>query len=231
MSDDLNKEGLFKVWNKVWTLVKKITGDVDINGKGDLQTQINDIQSKMSNNNVDVNALAPTFNDATTLDKIKSGDRMDTAFGKIAKAMTDLVNHLKDNDNPHKVTKETIGLGNVENVSVANMSTPLSTITKLKAIVKTYKSVTVPTSAFVAYTASLDYETQIINDYPYKADIELDGITAEHAARISFAPEDMADGVYAPFVNTLEGKIRIYSNAVPVSSLVLPTITAIRKEA
>ena len=46
MSEKLNKEGLTKVWLKVWTLVKTLTGDVDVSGKGTLQTQINNLSLK-----------------------------------------------------------------------------------------------------------------------------------------------------------------------------------------
>lgn len=46
MSEKLNKEGLTKVWLKVWTLVKTLTGDVDVSGKGTLQAQINNLSVK-----------------------------------------------------------------------------------------------------------------------------------------------------------------------------------------
>lgn len=46
MSEKLNKEGLTKVWLKVWTLVKTLTGDVDVSGKGTLQAQINNLSLK-----------------------------------------------------------------------------------------------------------------------------------------------------------------------------------------
>lgn len=45
--EKLNKEGLKKVWLKFWSLLKVIVGDVDVEGKGDLQTQINDIDQKV----------------------------------------------------------------------------------------------------------------------------------------------------------------------------------------
>ena len=46
MSEKLNKEGLTKVWLKVWTLVKTLTGEVDVSGKGTLQAQINNLSAK-----------------------------------------------------------------------------------------------------------------------------------------------------------------------------------------
>ena len=41
--EKLDKEGLRKVWLKIWSLLKLLVGDVDVTGKGDLQTQINNI--------------------------------------------------------------------------------------------------------------------------------------------------------------------------------------------
>lgn len=49
MGDEkLDKNGLIKVWLKIWTLIKLIVGDVDIVGKGDLQTQINNMGKRVS---------------------------------------------------------------------------------------------------------------------------------------------------------------------------------------
>lgn len=45
--EKLNKEGLKKVWLKIWTLLKLLVGDVDVSGKGDLQTQINNMGRKV----------------------------------------------------------------------------------------------------------------------------------------------------------------------------------------
>ena len=45
--EKLNKEGLKKVWLKFWSLLKVIVGDVDVEGKGDLQTQVNSIEKNL----------------------------------------------------------------------------------------------------------------------------------------------------------------------------------------
>ncbi len=48
MEDEkLNKNGLAKVWLKFWTLLKVLVGDVDVTGKGDLQTQIDKIDIRV----------------------------------------------------------------------------------------------------------------------------------------------------------------------------------------
>lgn len=65
--------------------------------------------------NVATNDQTPTFTESTTLTKLVSGEKLSVAFGKISKAITDLINHIENKNNPHKVTKTQVGLGNVGN--------------------------------------------------------------------------------------------------------------------
>lgn len=65
--------------------------------------------------NVATNDQTPTFTESTTLTKLTSGEKLSVAFGKISKAITDLINHIENKNNPHKVTKTQVGLGNVGN--------------------------------------------------------------------------------------------------------------------
>ena len=55
-----------------------------------------------------------TYTEASTLTNLASGDILSTAFGKIKKAITDLIAHIANKSNPHGVTKDQIGLGKVE---------------------------------------------------------------------------------------------------------------------
>lgn len=96
-------------------------------------------------------------------------------------------------------------------------------------VTKVYMEVVVEAANWETYTASLTGEEDIVTEYPYKADIALAGITAEHCAKISFAPADIADGVYAPYNNTQAGKLRIYANAKPIEALTIPTIYAVKE--
>lgn len=43
----LDKNGLMRVWLKIWTLLKLLVGDVDVDGKGDLQTQIDNLDNRV----------------------------------------------------------------------------------------------------------------------------------------------------------------------------------------
>ena len=97
-------------------------------------------------------------------------------------------------------------------------------------VVKIYTNTSVAASAWGTYTASLDNEAAIIAEgYTYKADITLSGITAAHAAKVCFAPAEIQDGVFAPYVNSQAGKIRIYANSKPIAAITIPTIYAVKK--
>lgn len=72
--------------------------------------------------NIATNDQTPTFTESTTLTKLTSGEKLSVAFGKISKAITDLINHIANKNNPHEVTKTQVGLGNVPNVSTNNQT-------------------------------------------------------------------------------------------------------------
>lgn len=73
--------------------------------------------------NVATNDQTPTFTAAASMAPLASGEKLTTAFAKIAKAITDLIAHIGNKSNPHAVTKAQVGLGNVPNVAT-NSQTP-----------------------------------------------------------------------------------------------------------
>lgn len=75
--------------------------------------------------NVSTNDQTPTFTPASTLETLSPGEKISALFGKIAKAIIDLISHIGNKSNPHGVTKDQIGLGNVDNT--ADNSKPVST--------------------------------------------------------------------------------------------------------
>lgn len=78
--------------------------------------------------NVTTNDQTPTYTPATSLTGLTSGEKISLAFGKIAKAITDLISHIGNKSNPHSVTKSQVGLSNVDNTSDVNK--PVSTAQK-----------------------------------------------------------------------------------------------------
>lgn len=59
--------------------------------------------------NVATDDQTPTYTAASTLAALKSGEKLSVAFGKIAKAISDLISHLANKANPHKVTAAQAG--------------------------------------------------------------------------------------------------------------------------
>lgn len=59
--------------------------------------------------NAATNDLTPTYTEASALVGMKSGEKLSIAFGKIAKSVSSLIAHMKDGQNPHKVTAEQVG--------------------------------------------------------------------------------------------------------------------------
>ena len=54
--------------------------------------------------NVATNDQTPTYVQAETLQELTNGEKISAAFGKIAKAVKDLIAHLGNKENPHAVT-------------------------------------------------------------------------------------------------------------------------------
>ena len=67
--------------------------------------------------NVATNNQTVTYSNTSTLATLVSGEKISTAFAKIKLAITNLINHIANKSNPHGVTAENVGLGNVENKS------------------------------------------------------------------------------------------------------------------
>lgn len=59
--------------------------------------------------NAATNDLTPTYTKASALVEMKSGEKLSIAFGKLAKSVSSLIAHMKDGENPHKVTADQVG--------------------------------------------------------------------------------------------------------------------------
>ena len=77
--------------------------------------------------NVATNDQTPTYTVAGSNTALTSGEKLNVAFGKIAKAINSLISHLSNTSNPHSVTATQVGLGNVANVTTNNQ-TPTYTV-------------------------------------------------------------------------------------------------------
>lgn len=78
--------------------------------------------------NVSTNDQTPIYTVPTANAGLVSGEKLGTAFGKIARAVASLIAHIANKSNPHSVTKAQVGLGNVDNTSDVNK--PISSATQ-----------------------------------------------------------------------------------------------------
>jgi len=69
--------------------------------------------------------LYPQYEESWNLTELKAGESLFLAFGKIKKAVSELMAHIGSKKNPHSVNKLQIDLGNVDNTS--DMDKPVST--------------------------------------------------------------------------------------------------------
>ncbi len=69
--------------------------------------------------------LYPQYEESGKLTGLKIGESLFSAFGKIKKAISELIEHIGNKKNPHSVNKTQIGLGNVDNTS--DKDKPIST--------------------------------------------------------------------------------------------------------
>lgn len=84
--------------------------------------------------NVSTNDQTPTYTTASMLTTLTSGETLSIAFGKIAKAVSDLINHITNKNNPHETDKTDVGLGNVPNVSTNDQTPTYTTYSTLTAL-------------------------------------------------------------------------------------------------
>lgn len=59
--------------------------------------------------NVATNNQTPTYTASSSLTGLTSGEKLSVAFGKIAKAVSDLISHIGNKSNPHGVTASQVG--------------------------------------------------------------------------------------------------------------------------
>lgn len=101
-------------------------------------------------------------------------------------------------------------------------------IEELQNSVITANLLTVPKGDFITYTASGTLETEIVGDYPYKADVSIGGVTADHKADVVPSYTSSQLGVLCNLNQTKSGYVRLYANAVPDTDITLMSVTCIK---
>ena len=92
------------------------------------------------------------------------------------------------------------------------------TRTKLASDVKVlaFNGKTVATSAWASDST--------YTDFPYRAAVACQSVTAKHYAEVSFSPADAMSGSFAPVAESYDGGVYIYASEIPEAALTIPTI-------
>ena len=106
-------------WNgKLYQAVDDINAGITLRDNFNVkETDIASWVTKLINNYYDVNGKATT--NGLKINAIQN--KVDTNISDISKLKTNLTGHINNKTNPHEVTKAQVGLGNVDNVSKANI--------------------------------------------------------------------------------------------------------------
>lgn len=77
--------------------------------------------------------------------------------------------------------------------------------------------------------ATSDFEVDTTyEDYGYKAEISIAGVTSGHSPDVRFSLADSLSGIFAPVADTDTDTVIIYANAVPDSAITIPVIICTR---
>jgi hypothetical protein len=79
-----------------------------------------------------------------------------------------------------------------------------------------FNSVNVPVSAFVA---DATYE-----DYPFRADVVLEGVLESMISEVVFSLLDATSGLFAPVAETYNGGVYLYASDLPEGNVTVPVI-------
>ena len=103
-------------------------------------------------------------------------------------------------------------------VQTAKIASGAVTRAKLAADVKVlaFTEKAVDASAWVSDTT--------YSDFPYRAAVACEGVTAKHYAELSFSPADAMSGSFAPVVESYDGGVYVYASEIPEAAVTIPTI-------
>lgn len=82
------------------------------------------------------------------------------------------------------------------------------------------QNVAVSTSAWKA-------DTDVFEDYTYKAQIPLGEVTGSDFPIVAFAPSDAVSGNYCPIAYCFDGYVEVWARAIPATAITIPAITFI----
>ena len=114
----------------------------------------------------------------------------------------------------------TVKTGNIEDgaVTATKIASGAVTRAKLASDVKVLSFIN-KTVDISAWASDSTYE-----DFPYRAAVACQGVTAKHYAEVVFSPTDALDGIFAPVAASYDGGVYLYANEIPSAALTIPII-------
>lgn len=161
------------------TSVNGKTGDVTLT-KSDVG--LGNVPNKSTNNQT------PTYTAATTLAGLTSGEKLSVAMGKIAKAITDLISHIGNKNNPHSVTAAQAGAATADHNHSGQSISP--------AAIELFPGASAGNGGYIDFhynNSSADYTSRLIEvpsgvvKYNNYGLISTANITAIYNVHVSFA--------------------------------------------
>ena len=74
-----------------------------------------------------------------------------------------------------------------------------------------------------AVDASVWVSDTTYSDFPYRAAVPCEGVTAKHYAEVSFSPADAMSGIFAPVAASYDGGVYLYASEIP-EAMTIPAI-------
>ena len=121
--------------------------------------------------------------------------------------------HIADHAGQHKA-------GGTDPLVVETDNVQGGAITRAKlaadAKVLSFTNKTVATSAWARNTT--------YTDFPYRAAVACEGVTANHYAEVVFSPANVLTGIFCPVAVSYAGGVYIYASEKPSATVTIPTI-------
>lgn len=119
---------------------------------------------------------------------------------------------------------------NYDDVDAVSTSEFNSTTSSLEESIGTkLNSSNVVVAKMLTVEATAWVEDATYDGYGYKANIPLDGVTAEYMPVVTFSISDAENPIFAPISETYDGGVSIYSKEVPGDSIVIQSVLCVKE--
>ena len=123
----------------------------------------------------------------------------------------------------------TVKTGNIEDGAVTNAKIANGAVSTEKiasgAVARTKLASDVKVLAFTGKVVAVSdwVSDTTYSDFPYRAAVSCNGVTAKHYAEVSFSPADAMSGSFAPVAASYDGGVYLYASEIP-EAMTIPAI-------